>query len=156
MEVSIKTLVIGDLVCIGLGGLIEQQFMKGSQEVVKTQIQEQTKTQEVDQKKNNDVIVRKEIINKDGSKEIYTTETHNDVEVDKRQITDDKKTTIVDIKASEVKNWSAALSVGVDLNKSLNDPIYGLSLSRRIVGPVSAGAQVDSKSNVGVFVEVGF
>lgn len=88
------------------------------------------------------VTIVKEVIKKDGSKEIVT-------------IIEDK--TVVDKSKSEtVKNakpqWKVIGVIKNDISHLTNKPDYGIVVERRILGPVFLGAYADTKSNVGVSV----
>ncbi len=85
----------------------------------------------------------------DGKK--TTTET---TEIDTHLSTDVRKTVDTQVKAKmPVVNFSAL--IGTDVTKRF-EPIYGISITREVAGPVTAGIWMISNGTVGASIGVNF
>lgn len=103
---------------------------------VSTDKKEETKQVEVqkDKKKNTKVV---EIINKDGSKEITTT-IDEETSIDKKSTDAKKEDSSVSV---EVVSGSSKVTISAlgGLDTTTGIPLYGASVSKPILGPVTIG-----------------
>ena len=159
MQISIKHLILVSLFFLLLGAFVDQNYISRSSEKITTKTKEDVKTQEVEQKKDQDVITTKEIIRPDGSKEINTTEVKTEVQTDKKSIDDQKNTTVVDQKASNVKDRYFSLNASVPFNSGLGgltNPTYGISVGQRLIGPIygEVGVYTSQRINGSIIIEI--
>lgn len=140
MTIPIKYLLIVILASAAIGAFTAKKLISPV-EVVKTQIVDNVVT------KDHVVTVVKEVDRPDGTKEITTTKDDNSVKVD------DKNISIIDQKAPSQKQWFVTGGAGLD-SLNLTNPIYQLSVNRRILGPFYAGAWVNNRVEAGI--QLGF
>jgi hypothetical protein len=126
-----------------LGGKLVQP-----KEVIKTQLVDH------DVIKDHVVTVTKEIVQKDGSKEIDTTVT------DDRKQDDVKKESTVSVQPLPKVDpkWFVTVGAGIDASSlsSLGSPVYSVGVDRRILGPIYGGVWGNNKSQVGVGIGLEF
>jgi hypothetical protein len=138
---SFKTNLYVGFICLALGLGIGRYTNRGIGSTTDT-----TKdTQQAQDTKKITVIITAP----DGKK--TKTET---TEVDSHTSTETKKSVDVVVKPKQpIINFSAL--AGTDINQPFK-PIYGVSVSKEILGPVTAGVWVLSNSTVGISVGVNF
>jgi hypothetical protein len=140
MNIQLKYLAAIVLVAMACGAALSHQFMP--REVTKTQLVDH------DVIKDHVVTVTKEIVRKDGSKEIDTTV------VDDKKENEVKKETISDVKPIPMPQpqWFVTAGAGLDATSlgNLANPVYNASVNRRIIGPVYVGVWGNTRSQVGV------
>lgn len=104
-----------------------------------------TEIKEVEVQKNNIVTVVKEVVKKDGTKEVVTTTT-------------DKSTTKTSTKASDVKKdtKSDLLLTGGIVTNFKDKPEYMLGISKRITGPIFVGATYQTNNTYGLNITIEF
>lgn len=126
MSHKIYTVLI--VVALGLGVFIGKSYYS------------QTKTVEIEKEiVRNDIIIR-EIIKPDGTKETITTD----------KSTSKRDSTNTQIVAVAKPDWHISASVSKNVNGL--EPIYGLQIERRILGPFSVGIRADSQKNIGLII----
>lgn len=110
-----------------------------------------TQTVEVEKEvqKSDVVTVVHEIVKPDGSKETTSTTT------DKSVTNKDAKSSIVSV-APPPPNWHVSASYAVEPLSGSYQPIYGLQVERRILGPFSVGVRAQSDKQIGVVVSYEF
>jgi hypothetical protein len=140
MTIQLKYLAAIVIVAMAAGAALTRQF--APREVIKTQLVDH------DVIKDHVVTVTKEIVNKDGSKEIDTTV------VDDKKENDVKKETVVDSKPiPQLKpQWFVTAGAGLDVTSlgNMANPVYSGSVNRRILGPIYLGVWGNTRSQVGV------
>lgn len=138
---SFKTNIYVAFICLALGLAIGRYTNRGTASVTDTVKDKQVSA---DTKKITVVITAP-----DGKK--TTTET---TEVDTHVSTDTKKSVEVTVKpVTPVINFSAL--AGVEMNNKYQ-PLYGISVSKEIIGPVTGGLWALSNGTLGVSIGVNF
>ncbi len=131
MELAPKAMATIALASALIGGYVEHS------------IQKQSKSTEVITRDNNIVTVIKEKKNPDGTTETDTTITDHTKESDKSTI----------ITATPPPNWF--INFGTGLTRDIA-PVYTLSLSRRVLGPIHIGVWGSTQQSVGVSLGLSF
>lgn len=129
------------LVSLGIGGFIGYKVTKGA---IKPEVKTEVKEVSVD--KIITKVVTKEITRPDGTKEVVTV-----TDRDEKVVKTNTNTIIVD------KNkWIATIDVSKSFRDLTEKEVYGLNVSRRIIGDVFVGGRVTTNRDVGVVIGVQF
>lgn len=110
-----------------------------------------TETIEIEREviKRDTVTVIKEIVRPDGTRETETIST------DKSKESKDSKTSVI-VAAPPQPQWHLSISGAANLQNSINvlpsSMVYGLQIERRILGPFSIGARIQTDKQIGLVV----
>ena len=109
-----------------------------------------TETVEVEREviKRDVVTVVREVTMPDGTRSVETVTTDRSKER--------KDVTNVTTKATASPDWHVSVSASAARVSEISSPVYGVQLERRILGPFSLGARVQTDKQIGVVVSYEF
>lgn len=139
-------ILLGILIALAAGYGIGRYAQPAKIEIKKEEV-----IKEVEVIKKDVVIVEKEVKNPDGT---VTTERviTDKTQIDSKKETTEKQSSIVSNKKAD---WKVSASVGAESLK-FTQPVYGLHVERRILGPFFIGAYGMTNSNYGVSIGMEF
>ena len=136
--ITYRIYIISLLVIAGLSAATTRYYFP--------QIQSKTVTVEHEVEHNNIVTVTRTIREPSGAVDTVTTVTDHSTKVEQ-----DIKSALV----AKQLNWHAGAQIGIDVHKGLI-PIYGVSLDRRIFGPVTVGGFGLTNGTIGISIGLSF
>lgn len=152
IEISSKTKAIivssGLLIAFALGRYSSQQSMvettANTQSVDRKQTEEQDHTQTV-------VVYTK---NPDGAEKTITT-INNDIDTKTKDVDKTTASTVENITPQNKDKWQVSALVGVPITTGFV-PIYGIHVTKEILGPINIGAFGFTNGLVGISVGLAF
>lgn len=136
--ITYRIYIISLLVIAGLSAATTRYYFP--------QVQSKTVTVEHEVEHNNIITVTHTIREPSGTVDTTTTVTDHSTKIDQNI-----QTAVV----SKQLDWHVGAQVGMDVHKGLI-PIYGVSLDRRIIGPVTVGGFGLTNGTIGVSVGLSF
>jgi len=146
MNKVLKLSLVG-LVLLGLGVAIGRFLTPEKVEVVKEEV-----VKEVEVVKKDVVYVEKKITRPDGTVE-EERRVEDRTETEKRRDQESRESKIVQ---NAKPQWKVSGLVGTKDWTNISSPVYGISVERRIAGPIFVGAWGTTGSNVGISVGLEF
>jgi len=146
MNKVLKMSVIG-LLLLGLGVAVGRYLAPGKVEVVKEEV-----IKEVEVVKKDVVYVEKKITRPDGTIE-EERRIEDKSETERRRDQESRESKIVQ---NAKPQWKVSGLVGTKDWTNISTPVYGISVERRIAGPIFVGAWGTTGSNVGISVGLEF
>lgn len=157
-----KSKIILTIVCLtvsfAFGRYSAPTTVKTETKVVEVDKKKDTKTSETDINKHKETVV-KEVTHPDGTKEVITTVTEDTVASrDTKEKSKETKSKDTDI-TKEVTRSSGRLNISVLAaidTTQLSTPVYGLSVTRDVIGPISIGLFGFTNKTIGASLGLSF